>query len=213
MHLKTTWAVPFKAGQTAPAPFTLGDGSVVHVPTMSGPLRTLLARTAAYDAVALQTKGPVTAWVIVPKGAQTPETLLAGFEKRGLTAVFEAARRQSLILTLPRFKTSFAASDLKPELAAMGMPSAFSPTQAELQGIVAPGTPGRVYIQRVVHQAVLGVNENGIEAAAATAGLVGITSGAYAPLTVRADRPFLMAVSLKGSEAPLFLALVRDPRS
>ena len=71
------------------------------------------------------------------------------------------------MLALPRLSTSFTAPDLKPELAAMGMPSAFSPTQAELEGIIAPGTPGRVYVQRVVHEAVLTVNENGIEAAAA----------------------------------------------
>jgi serine protease inhibitor len=60
---------------------------------------------------------------------------------------------------------------------------------------------------------VLDVNENGIEAAAATAGIVAATSVPYAPLTIRADRPFLMVVSLKGSATPLFLALIRDPRS
>ena len=189
VHLKTTWAVPFAAAQTRSAPFTLGDGSVVSVPTMSGPLSAPLARTAAYDAVALPTKGPVTVWVIVPQGAQTPEALVSAFEQRGLGGVDAAARRTSLELTLPRFKTSFATPDLKPQLAAMGMPSAFSPTQADLEGIVAPGTPGRVYLKRVVHKAVLDVNENGIEAAAATAGLVGITAVPYAPLTVRADRP------------------------
>jgi len=213
VHLKTAWAVPFAAAQTTPAPFTLADGSAVQVPTMSGPLGTLVARRASYDAVALPTKGPVTVWVIVPKGAQTPETLVAAFEKSGLAGVYEAAKQTSIMLALPRFKTSFAAPDLKPELAAMGMPLAFSPEQAELQGIVASGTPGRVYIQRVVHKAVLDVNENGIEAAAATAGIVGATSVPYAPLTIRADRPFLMVVSLKGSAAPLFLALIRDPRS
>ena len=213
VYLKTAWAAPFAAGQTAPAPFTLGDGSVVQVPTMSGPLDVLLARSPSYDAVALPTKGPVTVWLIVPKGAQTPETLVAGFEQRGLMSVYAAAKRTSFVLTLPRFKTSFSTPDLKPELAAMGMPLAFSLGRAELQGIVAPGTPGRIYLQRVVHKAVLDVNENGIEAAAATAGVVGITAVPFAPLTIRADRPFLMVVSLKGSGAPLFLALIRDPRS
>ncbi len=212
VHLKTAWAVPFDAAQTRPAPFTLSDGSVVKVPTMSGPLDALVARGATYDAVALQTEGPASVWVIVPKGVQTPEKLAATFAQRGLSGVYGAAKQTSLMLALPRFETSFAAPDLKPELAAMGMPLAFSPEQAELQGIVAPGTPGRVFIQRVVHKAVLDVNENGIEAAAATAGIVGVTGVPCAPLTIRADRPCLMVVSLKGSEAPLFMALIRDPR-
>ena len=213
VHLKTAWAVPFEAAQTAPAPFRLGDGSSVPVPTMSEQLVVPVARRAAYDAVALPTEGPVTVWVIVPKGAQTPETLATTFATQGLSRVYGAAKQTSIMLRLPRFKTAFSAPDLKADLAAMGMPLAFSPDQAELQGIVAPGTPGRIYIQRVVHKAVLDVNENGIEAAAATAGLVGATGMPYAPLTIRADRPFLMIVSLKGSEAPLFMALVRDPRS
>ena len=213
VHLKTTWEVPFDAAQTTPAPFRLGDGSTIRVPTMSAPLGALVARQAGYDAVALPTEGPVTVWVIVPKGAQTPETLVATFAQRGLSRVYGAAKQTALMLKLPRFKTSFSAPDLRPDLAAMGMPLAFSPDKAELQGIVAPGTPGRVSIQRVVHKAVLEINESGIEAAAATAGIVGVTSVPLAPVTIRADRPFLMIVSLKGSEAPLFMALIRDPRS
>lgn len=213
VHLKAAWAVPFDAAETRPAPFRLGDGSVVAVPTMSGRLDAPVARSATYQAVALPTRGPVSVWVIVPRGAQTPETLLTAFEKRGLSRVCGAAQQTALTLALPRFTTSFAAPDLRPQLAAMGMPLVFSPEQAELQGIVAPGTPGRVFIQRVVHKAVLDVSENGIEAAAATAGLVGDTAMPSAPLTIRAARPFLLVVSLKGSEAPLFMALIRDPRS
>ncbi len=117
------------------------------------------------------------------------------------------------MLELPKLHTTFSSPDLKPELQALGMVSAFSLQQAELQGIVAPGTQGHVYIQRVVHKAVLDVNENGVEAAAATAGLVGLSAAPYAPLTIRADHPFLMLLTQKGTLAPLFMALVRDPRS
>ena len=116
------------------------------------------------------------------------------------------------MLDLPRLHTTFSAPDLKRELQALGMISAFSPQHAELQGIVAPGTSGRVYIERVVHKAVLDVNENGVEAAAATAGLMGITAEPVAPLTIRADHPFLMLLTDKGTSAPLFMALIRDPR-
>jgi serpin B len=213
VHLKTTWAAPFDVDRTAPAPFTLADGRVVQAPTMNGPLVAPVTRRAAYDAVALQTEGPVDVWVIVPKGSRKPEKLAATFADRGLAGVYGAAKPTAIMLALPRFKTTFSAPDLKAKLAAMGMPRAFSPDQAELQGIVAAGTPGRVYIQRVVHKAVLDVDESGIEAAAATAGIVGVTSMPLTPVTIRADRPFLMVVSLKGSGAPLFLALIRDPRS
>jgi serpin B len=212
VHVKTTWTTPFAAAATAPAPFTLASGAAVAVPTMHGQLMAPVAQTATCDAVALQTKGSLTVWVIVPKGAQTPASLLTAFAQRGFASLYRAAKPQSIMLALPRFRTSFSAPNLKSALAALGMPRAFSPDQAQLQGIVAAGTAGRVYIQRVVHKAVLNVNENGIEAAAATAGIVGLTSGAYAPVTIRVDRPFLMVLSDKSSGAALFMALIRDPR-
>jgi serpin B len=213
VHLKTAWKTPFSRDDTSSRQFTLGDGTVVKVPTMYAPLSLPLARGEGYDAVALQTKSQVTVWVVVPKGDETAEALLGSFATDGLSPMYESAESTPVVLDLPRFKTTFTAPDLGPQLAAMGMPSAFSPDEAELQGIVAPGTPARVYIQRVVHKAVLDVNESGIEAAAATAGIVGTTSMPVAPVSVRADRPFLMVVTLKGSNAPLFMALVRDPRS
>ena len=213
VHLKAAWQMPFDPSRTRPAPFALADGSTVQVPTMSGPLTAPVAQTPAYDAVALATKGPVTAWVVVPRPGQTPDSLLALFTRRGLGSLYEVARSRPIMLDLPRLHTTFSAPDLKPALQALGMVAAFSPQQAELQGIVAPGAQGRVYIERVVHKAVLDVNENGIEAAAATAGIVGITAEPFAPLTIRADHPFLMLLTEKSTSAPLFMALIRDPRA
>jgi hypothetical protein len=203
------------------------------VPMMNQSLTAPVAQTATYDAVALQTKGPVTVWVVVPKGTATPETIAADFAAAkppntgktmppigkplpaapGLASMYKAAQPQSVMLALPRFKTTFSAPSLNADLSAMGMPRAFSPADAELMGIVKPGTTGNVYIQRVVHKAVLDVNERGIEAAAATAAIVGLTSGAVAPLTIRADRPFLMVITEKATNAPLFMAIIRDPRT
>lgn len=233
VHLKTAWRETFDKGQTAPAPFTLADGSTVQVPMMNQSLTAPVSQTATYDAVALQTKGPVTVWVVVPKGTATPETVAADFAAAqpqnagktmppigkplpaspGLASMYKAAKPQSVMLALPRFKTTFSAPSLNADLSAMGMPRAFSPADAELMGIVKPGTTGNVYIQRVVHKAVLDVNEGGIEAAAATAAIVGLTSGAVAPLTIRADRPFFMVITEKATNAPLFMAIIRDPRS
>jgi serpin B len=212
VHVKAAWQTPFDPSRTEPAPFTLADGTTVQVPTMSDEFSGPVAQTPAYDAVALATKGPVTAWVIVPRNGQTPDSLLTLLAARGLDSLYRAARPEPVMLDLPKLHTTFSAPDLKPELEALGMVSAFSPQDAELQGIVAPGTAGRVYIQRVVHKAVLNVNENGVEAAAATAALVGLSAAPYAPLTIRADRPFLMLLTDKSTSAPLFMALIRDPR-
>ena len=213
VHVKAAWSQPFDAGATRPAPFTLADGSTVSVPTMSGSVSGPVAQTSSYDAVALATKGSVTAWVVVPRAGQTPDALLTQFQRSGLNALYRGARTAQVMLELPRLHTAFSSPDLKPQLQALGMVSAFSPELAQLQGIVAPDTQGRVYIERVVHKAVLSVNETGVEAAAATAALVGLSAAPYAPLTIRADHPFLLLLTDKHTAAPLFMALIRDPRN
>ena len=52
-----------------------------------------------------------------------------------------------------------------------------------------------------------------LEAAAATAAIVGVSAAPYAPITIRADHPFLLLLTDKSTSAPLFMALIRDPRS
>jgi serine protease inhibitor len=65
----------------------------------------------------------------------------------------------------------------------------------------------------VIHKAVLNVNENGFEAAAATVATVAMGAAPFAPTVIRADRPFLMVLTEKATSAPLFMAVIRDPRT
>jgi len=211
VHVKAAWTY-FDTSATAPAPFTLAGGQKVDVPMMSAPVTVPVTKTPAYVAAGLATKAPVTAWIVVPRGAQTPLSVITLLRSQGLDSLVSQATAKPVQIALPRFKTEFSAPDLAPALEALGMRRAFSPQQAELQGIVAPGTPGRVYVQRVVHKAVLDVNEGGIEAAAATAGIVGITAVPVAPVKIRADRPFLMVLTDSRTQAPLFMAVINDPR-
>ena len=216
LHAKAAWTTPFQAGETTARPFTLADGTVVQVPTMSGELSAPVAQSSAYDAVALATKGSLTAWVIVPRAGQTATSLLQGFAARGLAPVYDAAQRQSVILDLPKLRTSFGTTDLTPALKAMGMVAAFSPADADLAGIVTPDAlakVGNLSIAFVNHKAVLDLNENGVEAAAATAVGVAGSAAPIAQVTINADHPFLLALTDTRTRAPLFLALIRDPRA
>ena len=92
VHVKADWRVPFAAGATHAAPFTLADGSTVSVPTMNGPVSGPVAQTPSYDAVALTTK------VRSPPGwscrapDKTPESLLAQFQRSGLDALYRRGR-------------------------------------------------------------------------------------------------------------------------
>ena len=112
-------------------------------------------------------------------------------------------------LALPRFRVTGGFA-LRPVLAALGMPLAFT-DEADFSGIT---TAQRLRIDEVVHQAYIDVNEAGTEAAAATA--VVMTASARLmdpepPVEMIVDRPFLFALTDLRSGLPLFLGRVTDP--
>ena len=90
----------------------------------------------------------------------------------------------------------------------MGIKRLFESGSAELQGIA--DVPSPFFVTRIAHTARIKVDEKGVEAQAASGAGVGC---AGMPTEIRADRPFLVVLTESGSNAPLFLAIVRDPRA
>jgi serpin B len=90
----------------------------------------------------------------------------------------------------------------------MGMGVAFDPARADFGRLVQGAAPGTgPWIEWVKQKSFAKVDEEGTEAAAATA--VSINVSAHA--VVRADRPFLFAIRERFSGAILFVGTVTDP--
>ena len=117
-----------------------------------------------------------------------------------------ALERHSVTLALPRF-TVHSKVDLVPPLQAMGIEDAFLPGVADLSGMSADAD---LYVTGVFHQAFVTVDEEGTEAAAATAVVVGTTS-APEPVTLTVDRPFLFWIRDVPTGEVLFMGRVGDP--
>jgi serpin B len=219
IHLKVKWK-HFDKKLTQQEPFNLAGGGTVDVPMMHTHLDTRAASTERCDVVQLSTSGPVDFWVIVPKGGETPESVLAALAgdaaggqtgttpDSGLTGLFDQAQSTEGDLAMPRLDLTYTAQDLKGDLEATGMTRAFIPDQAEFPGI-ADIDP--LYVETIVQKAILEVNEEGVEAAAATGAIVGTTAMPVSGFDVRADRPYLVVLTESHSDATLFMALVRDP--
>ena len=102
------------------------------------------------------------------------------------------------------------ALELSEILKAMGMPTAFSPDAADFSAITEAEN---LYISSVIHKAFVDVNEEGTEAAAATAVAMGAASAAPEPPKVfKADHPFVFIIRDTKSGAILFMGRVSDPR-
>lgn len=97
------------------------------------------------------------------------------------------------------------------------MPLAFDRSQADFSGIngYKPPDEKALFISDVFHKAFVDVNEEGTEAAAATAiVMIEAMAMAYKPPPIpifRADHPFLFAIRDRVSGAILFLGRITDP--
>jgi serpin B len=100
--------------------------------------------------------------------------------------------------------------ELSKALGALGMAQAFQPSTADFSGMTGKRD---FWISSAIHKAYIDVNEEGTEAAAATA--IVMRSMAMAreeqPQVFRVDHPFAFLIRDNRSGANLFMGRVTDP--
>jgi len=213
VHLKMPWASPFTASQTAPATFTRVDGSTVSPPFMNQTATYPYVDDGKAQIVGLPLSGGQLALVVaLPHGdLATYEAGLAA----GTDAVAEPTGTALVQLALPKFSFTSATFSLATALQAMGMPLAFNQGgPADFSGL-APVAPGKLHISDVLQKAMVAVQENGVEAAAATAvildGASGSTGSGPVPVPVVVNRPFVLSIVDVPTGAVLFVGHIVDP--
>ena len=219
VYFKGIWALRFRREATQDEPFHLEAGRSVRVALMHQVEDVRYVRGADYQAVDLDyLGGDVSMLVLLPDRKDGIEALEAVLSARLLDDCAGRAVERVVKVFLPRFRMTWGTIDLGEQLKALGMPLAFTRTEADFSGIngCAPGHEDSLFISAVFHKAFVEVNEEGTEAAAATA--VGMTGSSLAlpkkppPIPVlRADHPFLFAIRDRKSGAILFLGRVADP--
>lgn len=205
IYFKGRWRVPFDPRDTRPAPFQGADGTTRQVEMMTRVGETLrigsLPNATAVEL--LYGNGAFALVALLPNQGVTPAQVLAGLDGPAWAAFTGAIAEGRADLRLPRFRLEYTRS-LKDDLTALGMGIAFDPDRADLSGI-ADVSPERLYLTRVLQKTFVEVNEEGTEAAAATAVGVGVTS---LPPQLVFDRPFLFAIRERLSGTVLFLGLI-----
>ena len=94
-----------------------------------------------------------------------------------------------LQLQLPKFKMEYGIKELNKSLTSLGMGEAFTDS-ANFSGIAED-----IFISKIMHKAVIDVNEKGTEAAAVTVGEIVATSARSEPVTFIANRPFVYIIT------------------
>ena len=98
-----------------------------------------------------------------------------------------------------------------PLLERLGMRKAFDRRKAGLSGMIRKG-PGEIWIDEILHKAVIEVTEKGTEAAAVTSVVVVAASiSVDEPFVMVLDRPFFLAIRDNETGMILFMGSIADP--
>lgn len=203
IYFKGNWQTKFDTEETEERPFFRADGSDVNVPMMY--TKACFPRLFLDDAVVLE---------LPYQGRDLSMILVSPNDFGGLPAIEERLGAEllddwigrlepdTIEVYLPRFKMESSFS-LSGAMEALGMELAFTPA-ADFSGIT--GSPG-LYISAILHKGFVEVNEEGSEAAAATA--VVMTDSFELPFN--GNHPFLFLIRDNLTGSVLFLGRVSDP--
>ena len=214
IHLKLPWETVFPATATAPAQFTRADASTVSASFMNETETLLYADDGQAQVVALPLSGgQIDVLIALPHGDL--DAYEAGLAV-GSAALKVPSQEVQVTLALPRSTFTSPTFSLRSALEAMGMTAPFDKEAANFSGLCAhPPDGGHLYVEDVLQKATLGVQETGVEAAAATAVIVGrATSGSSMPpmpVSMVVNRPFVVSIVDVPTGAILFLGHITDP--
>jgi len=126
-------------------------------------------------------------------------------------AALGKAHAREVVVQIPRWRMTWGTTDVRPALESMGMAMPFDERRADFSGMngIRPPAYQALHISKVFHKAFVDVNEEGTEAAAATA--VALLGVSMRPPVFRADHPFLFLIRETKTGQILFLGRVVDP--
>jgi len=208
IYFKGKWEHEFAQDDTRDGPFYLTPGQSVQVPLMQQKEWFRYAQTESLQILELPYRGrELSMLILLPNRVDGYKELEQNLTPESLDAWCGDLAARELEVYLPKFRMELT-FQLGQTLDAMGMHDAFAFQKANFAGM--DGRMDWLFIGGVIHKAYVDVNEEGTEAAAATA--VGMMGGMPVPPPVfRVDHPFVFLIREHRTGSILFMGRVTDP--
>ena len=209
IYFKGDWATKFDAEMTSETAFYVTASKTVQADMMYKHMKKVkYGEIDNLDCTALELPykgGELSMRILLPNkkdGLASLEAKLTASELMNITPLMFPGEVK---VSMPKFKleSTFSLSDCLQQL---GMTDAFDPNKANLSGMSDAG----LFVSEVVHKAYVDVNEEGTEAAAATAAVFMLNSMPMVH-TFAADHPFLFIIQDNRVGVPLFIGRVVNP--
>jgi serpin B len=209
IYFKGHWHVEFDKSKTQDAPFHVNSSRSTSVATMNVEDEFNYGETENLQMVELPYFAQrMSLIILLPKQVDGLSKLEQSLDPPSFNQLLGQMQSHQVNVFLPKFKLT-SEFNLGDTLQAMGMTEAFSP-QADFSGI---STSSSLYIGFVLHKAYVNVDEEGTEAAAATAigMMMGIMRPPPPPIVFRADHPFLLLIRHNQTGTILFMGRLTSP--
>lgn len=210
IYFKGTWEAEFDKDLTSEQDFTKGDGDTVTVDMMHQESDSYnYYEDEEVQLVELPyTDDETVMYVLLPKEGVTLDALGQDLDSAVWQEWTSGVESKEGTVELPKFKMEYGTKSLKNSLENLGMKLAFSAADFSLMSEQAQDW----IIDDVLHKSFVDVNEEGTEAAAATAVIMLETAMEDdSKFYFRADHPFLFAIADKESGAVLFVGVMQVP--
>nr|XP_056710841.1 serpin B6-like [Euleptes europaea] len=215
IYFKGNWANQFLQDRTKERPFKINKNESRPVQMMYKKAKFNMAYISDYQTKILElpyVENELSMIILLPDEIQDNST---GLEKLEREITYEKLMDwvnpemmdlTEVELSLPKFKLE-EQYDLKPILGSMGMAEAFDPGKANFSGM---SSSNDLVLSEVVHKSFIEVNEEGTEAAAATAAVMMLRCALIVP-RFTADHPFLFFIRHNKTGTMLFCGRFCSP--
>lgn len=204
IFFKGTWAHPFYLESTREENFYVNETTLVKVPMMfrSGEIKYLSDQELPCQLVQLDYMGNGTVFFVLPEEGKV-DLVITALSRDTIQRWCNSLTSSHVDLYIPKVSIS-EAYDIGSLLEDMGLADLLY-NQADFSGITHEA---QLKVSKVVHEAMLQLDEKGVMAAAPAAVPRNVTSE---PLTIHFNRPFIAMIFDNFTWSSLFLVKVVNP--
>jgi serpin B len=207
IYFKGQWTKEFDKKNTTHMPFKLSPQENINVSMMNKKMETGYFEDEDLQVLCLPYKGnEISFYAVLPKKDFGIDELEQKLDSAKFTEIKEKILQKDVKIFLPKFKVTVSSS-LNKYFKQLGMTDAFN-KKADFSGM--DGTQD-LYITAILHKAFVELNEEGAEAAAATAVVMNLRCALPEPTPIfNADHPFIFLICGKDGEI-FFMGRISNP--
>ncbi|PKR76976.1 proteinase IV [Halalkalibacillus sediminis] len=200
IYFKGDWSEPFDENKTEKREFQVSNDKKNSIPFMEKNTTIHYGEGDNYQAIKMPYgKGSLGMYVILPDESTNLESMIQEMDSSMWNTIVQNLEdTEDVVIQLPKFEVEYGLKNLNKSLQSLGLDQAYNDANFSAM------SGNDLRIDRVLHKAVIEVNEKGSEAAAATA--VNMTESAPAiNAEFIANRPFLYVIADEEHQSILFL--------